>query len=456
MSVSFDTAHPLPPVPPDFLGFSFELSSLPLVGSYASHGDLVALLRSLGVGVLRFGGASADTRAAWTDRRTPQPAWASAVVRDDDYRAIARLASESGWRVLLTLGLGHFEPEAAARAAVAARAALGAWLQAIELGNEPNAYALHGLRTEPWTFVQYNAQVAAYRSAIDAAAPGIPLAGPDTSGSSAFETWGLDEAINQRPALLTGHHYALRCDQQPPPTIASLLSPETRRLEEVSLLRYVTIAQQSETPFRLDETNNVSCGGVPGVSNTFASALWAAGYLTRAMALGVTGVNLHGIFASCEGYAPFCARTSEDLQIGALSVQPEWYALRLIKPLVGNSPLRTETVVPKHHDALAYAARAPNGALHVLVVDDDAPGARSLLVRVPVGRAFGAARVLWLTAPSPTALTGMRLGGRAIAPDGIWSAPAALPRVANERGLISVRIRPGSAALLTVATKAAG
>jgi hypothetical protein len=64
--------------------------------------------------------------------------------------------------------------------------------------------------------------------------------------------------------------------------------------------------------------------------------------------------------------------------------------------------------------------------------------------------------VLWLTAPSPTALTGMRLGGRAIAPDGTWSAPAALPRVANERGLISVRIRPGSAALLTVATKAAG
>jgi hypothetical protein len=91
-----------------------------------------------------------------------------------------------------------------------------------------------------------------------------------------------------------------------------------------------------------------------------------------------------------------------------------------------------------------------------VIVDDDAPGARSLLVHVRVGRALGAARVLWLTAPSPSALTGVRLGGRAIAPDGAWSAPAALPRVANERGLISVRIKPSSAALLTVAARPAG
>ncbi len=73
--------------------------------------------------------------------------------------------------MLLTIGLGHFEPEAAAREAAAAKAALGPWLQDIELGNEPNAYALHGLRSEPWTFVQYDAQIAAYRSAIEAAAP---------------------------------------------------------------------------------------------------------------------------------------------------------------------------------------------------------------------------------------------------------------------------------------------
>src|SRR4029077_4853036 len=124
-----------------------------------------------------------------------------------------------------------------------------------------------------------------YRSAIEALTPGIPLAGPDTSGSSAFESWGLGEVITQRPATLTGHHYAMRCNQQPAPTIARLLSPATRQLEEASLLRYGSIAPPRDTAVRLDETNNISCGGLAGISNTFASALWAVGYLTRAMTL---------------------------------------------------------------------------------------------------------------------------------------------------------------------------
>ena len=67
VSVTFDLNRPGPPVPPRFLGLSFELSSLRQIAAYASGGDLVTLLRSLGPGVLRFGGVSADTRVAWSD-----------------------------------------------------------------------------------------------------------------------------------------------------------------------------------------------------------------------------------------------------------------------------------------------------------------------------------------------------------------------------------------------------
>jgi hypothetical protein len=450
VTVTFDSRHPLAPVPQDFLGLSFELASLPQVAGYAASGNLVALLRSLGPGVLRFGGVSADTRAAWTDRATPLPGWATNAVHAADFRALANLAAESGWHVVLTVGLGHFEPEAAARAVAAAKSALGGWLEAIEVGNEPNAWALHGLRSEPWTFVQYDAQVAAYRSAIEAVAPGIPLAGPDTSGSSAFESWGLGEVINQRPALLTGHHYAMRCNQQPAPTIARLLSPPTRQLEEASLLRYGSIAQQGETPFRLDETNNISCGGLAGISNTFASALWAVGYLTRAMTLGVVGVNLHGIPSNCGGYAPVCAPTAEDLAAGVLRVQPEWYGLLLIRALVGDRPLPTIATSTAQPNVQVTAMLAGDGRLHLVIVDDDPPGARALAVHVRVGHSFGAASMLSLTAPSPGAVSGVRLGGRSASPDGSWTAPRRLPRAANEHGVINVPIKPSSAALLTV------
>ena len=60
LSVSVEAAHPGPPIPQAFLGLSFELSSLSQIARYAESGDLVTLLRSLGPGVLRFGGVSAE------------------------------------------------------------------------------------------------------------------------------------------------------------------------------------------------------------------------------------------------------------------------------------------------------------------------------------------------------------------------------------------------------------
>jgi hypothetical protein len=450
VSVSVDASAPGAPVPQDFLGLSFEVASLPQIASYAADGDLVTMLRSLGVGVLRFGGVSADEQIAWTDAATPQPAWAWGALEAGSLDELGSLAAESGWRILLTLGLGHFEPEAAAREAAAAKAALGESLEAIEIGNEPDSYARHRLRSEPWTPVQYNEQVTAYRSAIEALAPGIPLAGPDSSGSSAYEGWGLSEAIYQRPALLTGHHYSLGCAEHPAPTIARLLSPPIRQLQEASFRRYMRIAQQAELPFRLDETNTVSCGGVPDISNTFASALWAVSDLTEAMSMGVSGINLEGNPANCAGYTPLCASSAEDLATGELSVQPEWYALLLARALISERPVRTILGPVDRPNVAVSTFLAADGTLRFVVVDDDPPAARGVAVHLHVGSGFHGASILSLTAPSPSALSGVQLGGRAVAPDGLWSQPAILPHAASRDGVIAVDIAPSSAALLTV------
>jgi hypothetical protein len=465
VAVSVNAGDPGARVPQQFLGLSYEVSDLARIAGYSSHGDLITLLRSLGPGILRFGGVSADTQVAWTDAQTPRPAWATRVLDAGDLRELASLAAQSGWHVLLTVNFGHFEPEAAAREAAAAKAALGEWLVGIELGNEPNAYALHGLRAEPWTFVQYNEQVQAYRVAIEQAAPGIPLAGPDTSGSSAYESWGADEAVNQRPALLTGHHYPLGCAEQPAPSIERLLSPTIRQRENGSLRRYELIAQQSEVPFRMDETNSVSCGGVAGISNTFASALWAVNYLAQAMATGLSGINFHGNPANCGGYAPLCAGTPEALAAGNLSAQPEWYAMLVARELVGDSPVATSLSVQSAPGAGRRAAMLgaaqpnvavttfvePDGTLRFVVVDDDPPKSRGLALRLQLGSQFAGASILSLTGPSPSALSGVRLGGRAVAGDGTWTPPASLLRAANRDGVITVDLNPSNAALVTVA-----
>jgi len=449
ISVAIDQSRPGAPVPKDFLGLSFELSSLPQIARYGSRGDFPAMLRSLGPGVVRFGGVSADTRVAWTDAATPAPAWASSTVDVRDLRALRTLATKSGWRVLLTIGLAHYDARAAAREAAAAKTALGGWLAGIELGNEPDAYARHGLRPEPWTFSRYDAQVAAYRRAIEKAAPGLRLVGPDVSGSQIFERWGRDAAVSQRPALLAGHHYPLGCHDVPTPTISRLLSPRIRQAEEVSLRRYLSVSGAHSIRFRLDETNSVSCGGKAGVSNTFGSALWAVDYIAHTMLAGAVGINLQGNPANCRGYSPVCAPTSQQLADGALTGQPEWYALLLGKELVGARPVRA-IVSRSRANVDVIALLGGHGELRVLIVDDDPPGAGPVAVKLHVGSRFGAASVLSLTAPSPAATAGVRLGGRGVGRDGRWRPPARLPRVANRAGVITLAAAPASALLITV------
>jgi hypothetical protein len=229
-------------------------------------------------------------------------------------------------------------------------------------------------------------------------------------------------------------------------------------LEERSLRRYTFIAQETEVPFRLDETNTVSCGGVPGISDTFASALWAVSYLTQAMDLGVAGINLEGNPANCEGYTPVCAPSAQALATGALRAQPEWYALLLARALEGERPLHTivspgPTVRP-NVEATSFAAA--DGTLQFVLVDDDAPGERPVAMRVHVGGGYHGATILRLTAPSPEALSGVSLGGETVAANGSWSEPAVLPHVTNVGGVITVNMKPSSAALVTVAPMGTG
>jgi hypothetical protein len=438
------------PIPPRFLGLSFEAQALEEIGRLGAHGDLVTLLRSLGPGLLRFGGITADENVAWSDAETPRPSWATSTLGPAQMQAIGRLARSSGWQVLLTVGLAHFEPQAAAREVASAHAALGPYLAAVEIGNEADAYGRHGFRPQPWLAQGYQEDVSAYREAIAALTPGVRIAGPDVSGSGAFPEWGYAEAVAQTPALLTGHHYPLGCAQTPPPSIESLLSAATRGREAHSLETYLSISRAHNIPFRVDETNSVSCGGVAGISDTFASALWATGYIAQAMAAGTVGVNLQGNPTNCAGYTPLCAPSPSALAAGQLRAQPDWYALLLTHSLIGYRPLPTTVSSAVPPDLAAAAFAGPDDTLKLLVSDDEAPGAEPLDITLPAGSGRRAARVLRLTGPSLQSTDGTRLGGRAVSATGAWKAPLSPQDLPVHDGIVSLRLPASSAALVTV------
>ncbi len=416
----------------------------------------MTLLRSLGPGVLRFGGISADTRVAWTDAQTPKPAWASSTLDAGELQALRALAVRSGWRVLLTLNLAHYDPLVAARETAAAQSALGPWLAGVEVGNEPDAYAQHGFRSLPWTPKEFAGQVVSYRRAIRALAPNVPIAGPDASGSASFSKWAPPLAREVRTSVLTGHHYALGCHEVPAPSIERLLSFRVQELESRSLARFMRFSKHRGIRFRLDEANSVSCGGVAEISDTFASALWATAYISKVMAAGVSGINLHGNLARCSGYSPLCAETPAQLARGELVARPVWYALLLARSLVGDRPLRTTVLAPQGPNLTVEALRARGGALQFVIVNRDPSTAGPATMSLHVGRHYRSGEALALTARALGATSGVRLAGRSVAADGSWSVPAPLQPIPVRAGVLQITIPPSSAALLTVTRSTAG
>ena len=90
----------------------------------------------------------------------------------------------------------------------------------------------------------------------------------------------------------------------------------------------------------------------------------------------------------------------------------------------------------------------------MVLVDDEPPGTRPLALSLNVGAGMGAARVLRLTAPSPSATGDVLLAGRAVAADGSWRAPPHPESIAAHAGVLRSSSRPSSAALVTVSPRA--
>ena len=202
-----------------------------------------------------------------------------------------------------------------------------AWLAGIEIGDETDAYARHGFRTKPWGPVRYLSQVNAYRRAIDRLAPGIPLAGPDVSGSRSFQRWGPAEVRSQRPAMMTGHHYPLGCHLGARGVDPALLAPDPLRRGNVAGALHAG-REPAHVPLRVDRANTVSCGGMAGSATRSPAALWATSYIAHTMTVGIAaGINLEGNPARCTGYSVVCASSPARLAAGQLQAQPEWYAL---------------------------------------------------------------------------------------------------------------------------------
>ena len=455
--VAISARAPMTPIPESYLGVSTEYWTLPLWGKHLGLLERVlSLVHGPGPLVLRIGGDSAD-RTFWSPARH-MPGWAYELT-PKWMREVGTLVRTTGARLILDLNQVTATPAIAARWAAAAESQLPAGsIMGFEIGNEPDLYSpglwLAGLADKrvlpplPAAISAANYELAfrQYAAALAKAAPGAPLFGPALGEPEQNLSWLTTLLAHPHPGLdeVTVHRYPYwGCAPRTfpsYPTISRLLSEQATAGMAQSVVQALVAARRAHLPLRLTELNSVNCGGVAGVSNSFATALWAPDALFELLHVGVSAVNIH---VRAEAVNAAFAINRRGLQ-----ARPLLYGMLIFQRMLGtHAQLVSVRLAARPRLQLkAWAVRSGRSTLRVLLIDK---GPRALIVQL-VLPARGRATVQRLLARSPSATGGVTFAGQHIGAGGHWAGRLAIGRVAPTPAGYIVSVRPYSAEIVKV------
>ncbi|HWE34850.1 MAG TPA: glycosyl hydrolase family 79 C-terminal domain-containing protein [Solirubrobacteraceae bacterium] len=448
-------------VPSGFVGLSLEIRGVEsFTGTDPSHVNpvLEQLIRNLSPGQrpsIRLGGDSTD----WTWYPIPgmaRPLGVRATLTKGWVQVVKSLAAAVDARLIIGLNFEVNSSKVVGAEAHAFVSGIGShWLQALALGNEPELYSgvtwfslnhvrYYG-RTHSWNFPAY---VSNYSAVARAIPKSVALAGPDVGGPSWFPYLGSFLKSEPRVRLATIHRYPLKqCTPTPKATISELLSRGSTSGLASGLVSMVRAAHAHGVPFQLDETNSVSCGGEPGVSNTFASSLWSLDEMFQLVNAGVDGVDVHSKLGSANALWVFTQKGNT----WTANVNPDYYGFlafaqaapagaRLLPVSSGDSwPLNV------------FATRGTDGTERIVIINMSAHKPYNVTVKGGTGAAAGT--VSRLSAPSLGATGHVTLGGQSFAsqtPTGLLTGTPSTSSVDLAGGAYKVSVPAASAAIVTL------
>jgi hypothetical protein len=412
VDLTIDSNQKLATMPQDFLGLSYESAQLADPAFFsAGNTTLVRAFRELSPrGVLRLGGNLSDVtlwKGSAANTIAPEEAakvrgfyeWRLADKKAASERpatlgregivALGTFVGATGWKVLYGLNLGTGTPERAAEEAELVAHSLGDRLLAFQVGNEADIYG-SAFREGGWSFERYWSDYQHFVKAVRARVPGAPFAGPDVASKVDWVTQFAARAKGD-VVLVSSHYYAMGPAGAPGIDAEKLLSDDTRLAREMPIL--VAAGKTAGGPYRMTEGNSCYHGGQPGVSDAFASALWAADYLLRVAQAGYGGVNLHG---GGEGY--YAPITGEQ---NTTKLRPQYYGMLLAQRFTGATFVGA-SLDGDARNVTAYAARIDDTLLVAAVNKSGNP------VQVRLRGSAARPTECWtLTAPSLDAKDGV-------------------------------------------------
>lgn len=474
------TVSPGPPaagggalIGPSFVGLSIEywafgrdlgLGGRPdplfprLLGGLASGGAPVGL---------RIGGRSGD-ESLWNPARRTRPPGVTYDITRAWLSRTRTLLKATGSRVQLGLNVELGRTAAVTDwARAAARALPRASLAGFELGNEPDLFSSiayygtpagrrpdgrarivrHYARTADYSLARYAAEFHRDATAIRRTVLGAHLTGPGVGTMRWMPQLPRFLALDGRLlSAVTLHTYPLRSCLRPrvQATVATLLAPARSDGLAATVAPYVAQAHAHRLPFSMTEVNSVACKGRRGVSDTFASGLWALRTLFEMARVGVSSVYFHT--RPDASYTPY--RLVRHGGVWRAHVAPLFYALRFFGQVAPAGARISAVPVQSNAKVRAWALRAPDGTLRVVVLDED-PRAHGV-VRVGVPGPATTATLTRLDAGSLQTTAAPTIGGQSYGADARLHGRRLRDRVQRSGGSFAVGFRRPGAAVLTI------
>ena len=468
------------PIPPGFVGVALEYSSIPAwVGHAGAEPNpvLVQLMRNLtpvGRPVIRIGGLSTD-HSWWAVPGMRVPAGVTYTITPAWVQALQELAHDADARLVLGINLEADSSAVARTEAAQFIARIGRrYLAALDIGNEPPLYPSvpwyrvrsgelfpwysnvgtavfgRGLSWSPQAFARDYARILA-------GLPTFAIAGPDTQRPSWFAAYERFLTARSRVRIVTSHGYGLnncvtRSATPAYPSISHMLSTYALTDLLAGLTPFVGAAHHFGATFRVDEMGSVTCNGRPGVSDTMASALWAAGALFTVAQEGVDGVNLHSYPHLSNALFDF----DHSLDGWTGEVHPLYYGALLFAHAAPAGSRLMQVALDGPSWLHAWATAGPGSARHVLLINDSLTAPASMTVTPPQGDlAPKVAQLERLQASSASATDDIHLGGRTFGAATTTGRlrPSVSDPVSVRAGVYRVTLPAASAALLTFAVR---
>jgi len=326
--------------------------------------------------------------------------------------------------------MGTNTPEHAAAEAEYVAKTLGSRLQYFQVGNEVDMFNYHLRDPKTWNAKAYLDEWVAIARAVTKAVPGARFGMPDVAANISWlpqiaEMW---PSIQNPPHVttLTHHYYFGGPATNAAVSVPNLLKPATMARVQMMADTATAAADKVGARVRMTEGNTCYRGGKPGVSDVFAAALWSADYSLLLADNNYSGVNLHGgtgksVANSVGGFLPGdvmlkdAGATPEQIAshphpfytpiatfADKYTLEPVGFGLKFAGDLCGATLVKadlTGQIQSTGVDATAYAAKLPDGAMTVVILNKDAE--RDLELTLDFGsRRGGAIEIETLHAPA--------------------------------------------------------